>query len=126
VEGTVQIAGEDLFAARDEAARRIERTWRNYTKQRGLQRMRNTIFGGLGFSDIVKAAMHKQTADRNLEGHNLGESTRYAGKWRHKVKGMKGTKAESSRQQDQEQGAGWMGLEEESQNRGAVEAGIVL
>jgi hypothetical protein len=89
--------------------------------------MRSTIFGGLGFSDIVSAAMQNKK-ERNLDSAALGESTRYAGKWRHKMKAARGLgfKGGQSRQSDQEQGAGWMGLEEERQDRGNTEGAIVL
>ena len=74
-------------STREGAARRIQKNWRSYKKQDGLSKMKS-IFGGLGFSDIVKAAMQKEVEPR--DGVDLGEPSRYAGKWRHKVKAAGG------------------------------------
>ena len=115
------------FDERDRAARRIQKNWRDFRKQRGLQRMAS-LFGGLGFMDIVKAAVKKK-AERDLTGLDLGEDSRMAGKWRHKVNAARhigGGFQGGSRQSDQEQGAGWMGLEEANQNRGADEGGAII
>ena len=82
------IAGaDDMVSTREGAARRIQKNWRSYKKQDGLSKMKS-IFGGLGFSDIVKAAMQKEVEPR--DGVDLGEPSRYAGKWRHKVKAAGG------------------------------------